>query len=67
MNSRRGASNGCSFVPVINASVSYSVHRIAGFAVISLLAAGFSPILAYGLSLLNGRGGLAGWSWIFVE
>ncbi|KAL4258768.1 MFS transporter superfamily protein [Pleurotus pulmonarius] len=40
--------------------------RIAGFAVISLLASGFSPILAYSLSLLDGRGGLAGWSWIFL-
>ena len=33
----------------------------------SILAGGFSAILAYALSLLDGKGGLGGWSWIFVS
>ncbi|KAL0566734.1 hypothetical protein V5O48_015272, partial [Marasmius crinis-equi] len=32
----------------------------------SALIGGFSPILAYGLSLMNGTQGIAGWSWIFI-
>ncbi|GAW00563.1 high-affinity nicotinic acid transporter [Lentinula edodes] len=40
--------------------------RLAGFYLISLLAGGFSAILAYSFSQLAGKAGLAGWSWIFV-
>lgn len=40
--------------------------RYAFFYVIGCLASAFSGIIAYGLIHLNGRGGLAGWRWIFV-
>ncbi|KAL0064618.1 hypothetical protein AAF712_008444 [Marasmius tenuissimus] len=40
--------------------------RIAAFYLSSALIGGFSPILAYGLSLMNGTQGIAGWSWIFI-
>jgi MFS family permease len=40
--------------------------RMAGFYLISVLAAGFSAILAYGLYTLQGTDGLAGWRWIFI-
>ncbi|KAF9464979.1 major facilitator superfamily domain-containing protein [Collybia nuda] len=40
--------------------------RLAGFYIISILAGGFSAIFAYVLSLLGGKLGLAGWSWIFI-
>jgi hypothetical protein len=33
----------------------------------SITISGFSPILAYLMSLLGGKRGLAGWSWIFVR
>jgi len=36
------------------------------FYLLSVTAGGLSPILAYAFSLLNGKGGLAGWRWIFV-
>lgn len=41
--------------------------RLAGFYIISILAGGFSAIFAYVLSLLGGKQGIAGWSWIFVS
>jgi len=31
-----------------------------------MVAAAFSPLLAYALVLLDGKGKLAGWRWIFV-
>ena len=40
--------------------------RLALFLLISLLIAGFSSILAYGLMHMNGIGGLPGWRWIFI-
>ncbi|KAG8956088.1 hypothetical protein FRC03_010968 [Tulasnella sp. 419] len=40
--------------------------RMAFFYMFSLLAAGFSPILSYGISQMHGRSGVAGWSWIFI-
>ncbi|KAF9529668.1 major facilitator superfamily domain-containing protein [Crepidotus variabilis] len=40
--------------------------RLATFYVLAVTTGGFSSILAYVFSLLNGRGGLAGWRWIFV-
>ncbi|KAF8891797.1 major facilitator superfamily domain-containing protein [Infundibulicybe gibba] len=40
--------------------------RLAIFYLISITIGGFSPILAYLFSLLNGRQGIAGWSWIFI-
>ncbi|KAF9268567.1 MFS general substrate transporter [Marasmius fiardii PR-910] len=40
--------------------------RLAAFYLMSITISGFSPILAYALSLLNGRGGIHGWSWIFI-
>ncbi|KAK2463121.1 hypothetical protein APHAL10511_004776 [Amanita phalloides] len=40
--------------------------RLAIFWLFAVTAMGFSPVLAYGFSLLNGRRGIAGWSWIFI-
>ncbi|KAK0454616.1 major facilitator superfamily domain-containing protein [Armillaria borealis] len=40
--------------------------RLAAFYMISLTIAGFAPILAYCISLLDGKRGIAGWSWIFI-
>lgn len=40
--------------------------RLAGFWILSVLTGGFSAIFAYVLTLLSGKGGLNGWSWIFV-
>ncbi|TFK74582.1 MFS general substrate transporter [Pluteus cervinus] len=41
-------------------------QRLAVFYVISLVFGGFSAIIGYALSLLNGRGGIDGWAWIFI-
>ncbi|KIK67517.1 hypothetical protein GYMLUDRAFT_156068, partial [Collybiopsis luxurians FD-317 M1] len=41
-------------------------RRLAAFYLISLLAGGFSAIVAYGFAQLAGKAGLNGWSWIFV-
>lgn len=40
--------------------------RLSFFYTLSILATGLSSILAYGLQLLNGKGGLRGWRWIFL-
>ncbi|KAJ8076726.1 hypothetical protein PM082_001149 [Marasmius tenuissimus] len=40
--------------------------RLAAFYLLSITISGFSPILAYGLSKLNGKSGISGWSWIFI-
>ncbi|KAJ2924274.1 hypothetical protein H1R20_g12820, partial [Candolleomyces eurysporus] len=40
--------------------------RLAVFCLITVTASGLSPLLAYGLTLLNGKRGLAGWRWIFI-
>jgi MFS family permease len=40
--------------------------RFSGFYLLALLASGFSNILAWALSLMDGVGGLAGWRWIFI-
>ncbi|KAM6502534.1 Major facilitator superfamily domain containing protein [Amanita muscaria] len=40
--------------------------RLAIFWLIAITAVGFSPILAYALSLLHGKFNIAGWSWIFI-
>lgn len=37
------------------------------FYLLAVTAGGLSPILAYVFSLMDGRGGLAGWRWIFVS
>ncbi len=42
------------------------LYSIAALTFISAIAAGMGPILAYGCSLLDGKGKLAGWRWIFV-
>ncbi|KAL4258761.1 MFS transporter superfamily protein, partial [Pleurotus pulmonarius] len=41
--------------------------RLAAFYLSSITISGFSPIIAYGLSLLDGKKGIAGWEWIFVS
>ncbi|PFH52138.1 hypothetical protein AMATHDRAFT_79876 [Amanita thiersii Skay4041] len=41
-------------------------QRLAVFWLISITTSGFSPILAYVFSLLDGKRGIAGWSWIFI-
>ncbi|KAK7472458.1 hypothetical protein VKT23_000573 [Stygiomarasmius scandens] len=40
--------------------------RLAAFYLLSVTISGFSSILAYALSLLDGKRGIAGWSWIFL-
>ncbi|KAF9451973.1 MFS general substrate transporter [Macrolepiota fuliginosa MF-IS2] len=40
--------------------------RLAIFYLISIMLNGFSSLLAYALTLLKGKGHLAGWQWIFV-
>ncbi|PGH10718.1 hypothetical protein AJ79_05309 [Helicocarpus griseus UAMH5409] len=40
--------------------------RLAGFWILSVICGGFSAIFAYVLTLLKGRHGLNGWSWIFI-
>lgn len=40
--------------------------RLAAFYLISITATGVSPILAWGLSLLDGKRNIAGWRWIFI-
>ena len=40
--------------------------RLAVFWLLAVTAMGFSPVLAYVFSLLNGKRGIPGWSWIFV-
>ncbi|KAH9485505.1 putative transporter [Psilocybe cubensis] len=45
----------------------HEVHvRLSIFYLLSVTAGGLSPILAYVFSLLKGRGGLAGWRYIFI-
>ncbi|TFK29452.1 MFS general substrate transporter [Coprinopsis marcescibilis] len=41
--------------------------RLAAFYLLSVTASGLSPLLAYGLSFLDGRGKLEGWRWIFAS
>jgi hypothetical protein len=43
------------------------IPRLAIFYLLSILAGGFSNILAYGLIQMNSVGGLKGWQWIFVS
>lgn len=40
--------------------------RFSAFYLLALLSSGFSNILAYGLSQMEGVGGLRGWRWIFI-
>ncbi|PFH52137.1 hypothetical protein AMATHDRAFT_74429 [Amanita thiersii Skay4041] len=40
--------------------------RFAIFYLLTILAAGFSPILAYLLTLLGGKLGISAWAWIFI-
>ncbi|KAF9872479.1 hypothetical protein CkaCkLH20_09976 [Colletotrichum karsti] len=40
--------------------------RLSGFWILSVITGGFSAIFAYVLTLLKGKGGLNGWSWIFI-
>ncbi|KAI0480963.1 MFS general substrate transporter [Xylariaceae sp. FL0804] len=40
--------------------------RFSFFYVIGCLASAFAGILAFGLTKLDGRGGIAGWRWIFL-
>lgn len=40
---------------------------LAAFYLFSVNAGGFSNMLAYGLSRMEGLGGLRGWQWIFVS
>ncbi|KAK0570072.1 hypothetical protein OC861_000213 [Tilletia horrida] len=40
--------------------------RLTFFYLLAVVASGFSAIIAYGLTLMNGREGLAGWRWIFI-
>ncbi|KAL8276094.1 hypothetical protein RQP46_011509 [Phenoliferia psychrophenolica] len=41
-------------------------RRLAAFYGLSQLISGFSNIMGYGISLLKGRNGLAGWRWVFI-
>ncbi|KAL4887416.1 major facilitator superfamily domain-containing protein [Aspergillus karnatakaensis] len=40
--------------------------RLSSFWIMSVLASGFSAIIAYGLTQLNGTRGIEGWRWIFI-
>jgi len=40
--------------------------RIGIFYCAASLAGAFSGILAFGISKMDGVGGLAGWNWIFI-
>ncbi|KAM0324867.1 hypothetical protein ACHAQA_007833 [Verticillium albo-atrum] len=40
--------------------------RLSAFWIMSVILSGFSAIFAYVLALLDGKGGLGGWSWIFI-
>ncbi|KAF9045108.1 major facilitator superfamily domain-containing protein [Panaeolus papilionaceus] len=40
--------------------------RVTLFTQLSSTASGLAPLFAYVLSLLDGKGGLAGWRWIFI-
>ncbi|KAJ6491842.1 major facilitator superfamily domain-containing protein [Mycena vitilis] len=40
--------------------------RLAIFYVVAIILGGFSAFFAYGLSLLSGKLGIAGWAWIFI-
>jgi len=40
--------------------------RLAGFYLGAIFISGFSAIMAYAFSLLAGKQGIAGWSWIFI-
>ena len=40
--------------------------RNATFFLIGSVASGFGGILAYGLSQMDGLGGISGWQWIFI-
>ncbi|KAK0387423.1 LOW QUALITY PROTEIN: hypothetical protein NLU13_5735 [Sarocladium strictum] len=40
--------------------------RLSAFWILSVIASGFAAIFAYVLTLLDGKGGLAGWRWIFI-
>ncbi|KAF5325589.1 hypothetical protein D9611_000298 [Ephemerocybe angulata] len=40
--------------------------RIAAFYLLAVTIGGISPLLAYGLSLLEGKHNIAGWRWIFI-
>ncbi|KAL0934770.1 major facilitator superfamily transporter [Colletotrichum truncatum] len=40
--------------------------RYSAFYIVVCLATAFSGILAFGLTQLGGKGGLTGWSWIFL-
>ncbi|KAJ7502985.1 major facilitator superfamily domain-containing protein [Mycena galericulata] len=61
-----------SFFPAIVYIISswytrYEVQKRLAFTyLMSLTISGFSPILAYVFSLLDGKRNIAGWSWIFI-
>lgn len=40
--------------------------RNAAFFIIGSVASGFGGTLAYGLSQMDGLGGISGWRWIFI-
>jgi len=40
--------------------------RIAIFYLVGMIVVGFTSILAYAFSKLDGTHGIAGWSWIFI-
>jgi MFS family permease len=40
--------------------------RVALFFSAAGVAGAFSGLLAYGISFMDGKGGLEGWRWIFV-
>ncbi|TFK29439.1 MFS general substrate transporter [Coprinopsis marcescibilis] len=40
--------------------------RLAAFYLFSIVIGGFSSILAYGITFMDGSGGIAGWAWIFI-
>ncbi|KXN87486.1 hypothetical protein AN958_08791 [Leucoagaricus sp. SymC.cos] len=66
-----GAFEACYFpAMVLLISTWYKRHevqkRLAAFYLIAITASGVSPILAWALSLLDGKRNIAGWRWIFI-
>ncbi|KAF8894002.1 major facilitator superfamily domain-containing protein [Infundibulicybe gibba] len=53
-------------VYIITTWYAHTLDRPCIFYLVSIVIGGFSAIFAYALTFLGGRGGLAGWQWIFV-
>jgi len=62
----RGSVTVCQYTVQKSARIIEHALSIAALIFISAIVPGLGPILAYGCTLLDGKGKLAGWRWIFV-